>query len=64
MFLDDRGVLVIRKVPIKFPFLLNISEVTLLDTVKIHIFRDNSLSLNVVSGSSGRATEEIKGSGR
>ena len=47
----------------RVPFQINVREVTLLDTVNMHYLRKNSLSVNVVCGAWGKATQELKASG-
>jgi hypothetical protein len=47
----------------RVPFQINVHEVTLLDTVKAQYWRANALAVNVVCGSWGKATDELKNSG-
>jgi hypothetical protein len=47
----------------RVPFQINVHEVTLLDTIKAQYWRTNALAVNVVCGSWGKATEELKNAG-
>lgn len=47
----------------RVPFQINVHEVTLLDTIKAQYFRTNALSVNVVCGPWGKATDELPSSG-
>jgi len=61
--LEEKGDLVLMKPFVKVPFVLKISEITVLDSVQASLLRKNSLTINVVCGSSGKATDEIENCG-
>ena len=61
--LGEKGDMVLLKPFIKAPFLLRISEITVLDSAQASILRKNSLTVNVVCGTSGMATDEIPNCG-
>lgn len=61
--LGEKGDLVLLKPFVKAPFVLRISEITVLDSAQASILRKNSLSVNVVCGTSGQATDEVPNCG-
>jgi len=54
---------VLLKPFVKAPFVLRISEITVLDSAQASFLRRNSLSVNVVCGASGQATDEVPNCG-
>ena len=61
--LGEKGDLVLLKPFVKAPFVLRISEITVLDSAQASFLRRNSLSVNVVCGASGQATDEVPNCG-
>lgn len=61
--LGEKGDLVLLKPFVKAPFVLRISEITVLDSAQASFLRRNSLSVNVVCGTSGQATDEVPNCG-